>query len=484
MKSIPPTIKSLSSVFLILFLTPAIHSTAQEIQKPAEIKKDVDSTSLKASEQPKISAQPAPLKPTAPAASPVPITDRFRSALGMALILGGCYAFSTNRKAISKRVVLWGLGLQWLLAFLVLSDPRGASFLNWLGRKVEKVLACSEAGASFVFGEKAINPGGPIGFVFAFRVLPTVIFMSAMFAVMYHLGVMQFVVSRIAWVMKRLMGISGAESLNVAASLFLGQTEAPLTIRPFLPKLTQSELLTVMASGMAHVSGGMMGAYFAYGIEPQHILTAVIMTAPGTILISKLLIPETGEPETLGFINVDDSTPDTNLLDAASRGTREGLGLSLNIAAMLISFISLITFTNLLLGQAGILLNDLTGSNVTVSLQSILGFVLSPVAWLLGVPWSESSQIGSLLGTRTILNELIAYQGLGELKGTLHPRSFAIASFALCGFANLGSIGIQLGGIGALAPERRSDLAKMGLKAMIAGTLANYLSACIVGIIM
>jgi CNT family concentrative nucleoside transporter len=484
MKSIPPTIKSMLSVFLFFFLSPVIHSTAQEIQKPAEIKKEVESKSPKVSEQPKSSVQPAPLKPPAPAALPVPITDRIRSALGMVLILGGCYAFSTNRKAISKRVVLWGLGLQWLLAFLVLSDPRGASFLNWLGRKVEKILACSEEGAAFVFGKEAINPGGAIGFVFAFRVLPTVIFMSAMFAVMYHLGVMQFVVSRIAWVMKRLMGISGAESLNVAASLFLGQTEAPLTIRPFLPKLTQSELLTVMASGMAHVSGGMMGAYFAYGIEPQHILTAVIMTAPGTILISKLLIPETGEPETLGFINVDDSTPDTNLLDAASRGTREGLGLSLNIAAMLISFISLITFTNLLLGQAGILLNDLTGSNVTVSLQSILGFVLSPVAWLLGVPWSESSQIGSLLGTRTILNELIAYQGLGELKGTLQPRSFAIASFALCGFANLGSIGIQLGGIGALAPERRSDLAKMGLKAMIAGTLANYLSACIVGIIM
>ena len=297
------------------------HSTAQEIQKPAEIKKEVDSTSIKVSEQPKNSVQPAPLKPTAPAASPVPITDRLRSALGMGLILGGCYAFSTNRKAISKRVVLWGLGLQWLLAFLVLSDPRGASFLNWLGRKVEKVLACSEAGASFVFGEKAINPGGPIGFVFAFRVLPTVIFMSAMFAVMYHLGVMQFVVSRIAWVMKRLMGISGAESLNVAASLFLGQTEAPLTIRPFLPKLTQSELLTVMASGMAHVSGGMMGAYFAYGIEPQHILTAVIMTAPGTILIAKMLVPETEKPLTAGKVNINMAEFEergSNVLDAAT----------------------------------------------------------------------------------------------------------------------------------------------------------------------
>jgi len=235
---------------------------------------------------------------------------------------------------------------------------------------------------------------------------------------------------------------------------------------------------------MAHVSGGMMGAYFAYGIEPQHILTAVIMTAPGTILISKLLIPETESPETLGFIHADESTPDSNLLDAASRGTREGLGLSLNIGAMLISFLSLITLTNLLLGEVGYYVNELAGSNVTLSLQSILGVLLSPMAWLLGVPWAECTQVGSLLGTRSILNELIAYEGLGKMKDVIHPRSFAIASFALCGFANLGSIGIQLGGIGALAPERRTDLAKMGLKAMVAGTLANYLSACIVGMMV
>ncbi len=484
MKPTKPTMSLFASLALILFLSPWTITTlaAQEPVKSSEIKKETEITSLPPAQ--KILSEKPPVLDQSLAMQEVPLSARIRSAIGLILILGGCYAFSSNRKAISRRVVLWGLGLQWLLAFLVLSDPRGASLLNWLGRKVESILACSEAGASFVFGEKAINPAGPIGFVFAFRVLPTVIFMSALFAVMYHLGVMQFVVSRIAWVMKRLMGISGAESLNVAASLFLGQTEAPLTIRPFLPKLTQSELLTVMASGMAHVSGGMMGAYFAYGIEPQHILTAVIMTAPGTILIAKLLIPETDEPETLGLIQADNSTPDTNLLDAASRGTREGLGLSLNIAAMLISFISLITFTNLILGQLGLLLNDLTGTSATLSLQSILGFVLSPVAWLMGIPWSESSQIGGLLGTRTILNELIAYQGLGAMKATIHPRSFAIASFALCGFANLGSIGIQLGGIGALAPERRGDLAKMGLKAMVAGTLANYLSACIVGIIM
>lgn len=466
----------LFALFMALCTGTVAHAMPQEPAKaaPAEVKK------VPAASGPAVAKNTTLPKP----APPVATFDRVRSALGMLLILGGCVAFSTNRQAISRKVVLWGLGLQWLFAFLVLSDPRGASFLNWLGRRVEKVLACSEAGAAFVFGEKAVNAGGPIGFVFAFRVLPTVIFMSALFAVLYKLGVMQFVVARIAWVMKRLMGISGAESLNVAASLFLGQTEAPLTIRPFLPKLTQSELLTVMASGMAHVSGGMMGAYFAYGIEPQHILTAVIMTAPGTILISKLLIPETESPETLGFIHADDSTPDSNLLDAASRGTREGLGLSLNIGAMLISFLSLITLTNLLLGEVGYYVNELAGTSVTLSLQSILGVILSPMAWLLGVPWAECTQVGGLLGTRSILNELIAYEGLGKVKDVIHPRSFAITSFALCGFANLGSIGIQLGGIGALAPERRTDLAKMGLKAMVAGTLANYLSACIVGMMV
>lgn len=462
---------------ILLVAAPATANSQEEAKPAAAGRADSDQ---KRSERTAATASASVPHPK----TAVALSDRARSAAGMLMILGGCVLFSTNRQAISRKVVLWGLGLQWLFAFLVLMDPRGAAFLNWLGRRVEKVLACSEAGAAFVFGEKAVSPGGPIGFVFAFRVLPTVIFMSALFAVLYKLGVMQIVVSRIAWVMKRLMGISGAESLNVAASLFLGQTEAPLAIRPFLPKLTQSELLTVMASGMAHVSGGMMGAYFAYGIEPQHILTAVIMTAPGTILISKLLIPETSEPETLGFIHADDSTPDTNLLDAASRGTREGLGLSLNIAAMLISFISLITLTNLILGEAGHYFNEMAGTHVTVSLQSILGAVLSPVAWMLGVPWAECTQVGSLLGTRTILNELIAYEGLGKLKEAIHPRSFAIASFALCGFANLGSIGIQLGGIGALAPERSHDLAKLGLKAMVAGTLANYLSACIVGMIM
>jgi CNT family concentrative nucleoside transporter len=337
---------------------------------------------------------------------------------------------------------------------------------------VEAVLGCALKGAEFVFGAKLANRAGPAGFVFAFRVLPTVVFVAALFAVLYHLGLMQRIVRGFAVVMAWLMGTSGAESLNVAASLFLGQTEAPLTIRPYLPRLTNSELLTVMTAGMAHVSGGIMAAYFDYGVEPRHILTAVIMTAPGAILLSKMLVPETGHPETLGHVREDDVRPDANVLDAAARGTRDGLQLALNIAAMLIAFLGLIALVNLGLGYLG------------TSLEALFGLALAPVAYLLGVPWSDCRAIGGLLGTRTVLNELIAFGQLGELRSQLAPRSFTIATFALCGFANFSSIGIQLGGIGALAPDRRSDLARLGFRALLAGTLANYLSACIAGILL
>jgi len=397
--------------------------------------------------------------------------ERFQSVLGIVAILGLTFALSSDRRAISRRVVFWGLLLQWAFALMVLRWEPGRQALELAGHGVERVLECALSGATMVFGERLTDRGGPAGFVFAFRVLPTVIFVAALFAVLYHLGVMQWVVRLLALVMEKLMGTSGAESLNVAASLFLGQTEAPLTIRPYLPRLTRSELLTVMTSGMAHVSGGVMGAYFEV-VEARHILTAVIMTAPGTILLSKMLIPETGEPETRGGARPDAEKPDANLLDAASRGTREGLQLALNIAAMLISFLGLIALVNLGLGYAG------------TSLQRIFGWALSPVAYLLGVPWRDCPAVGGLLGTRTVLNELIAYKHLGEIQASLDPRSFTIATFALCGFANFSSIGIQLGGIGALAPERRADLARLGFRALLAGTLANFLSACIAGILL
>jgi len=399
--------------------------------------------------------------------------DQNRGLLGIVLILGLAALLSENRRAISRRVVLWGLALQWGFAVLVLKVPAGRDVLTKAGEFVEGVLACAMSGSAMVFGPKLTDPGGPAGFVFAFRVLPTVIFVAALFAVLYHLGVMQWIVRGFAIVMAWLMGASGAESLNVAASLFLGQTEAPLTIRPYLPKLTRSELLTVMTSGMAHVSGGVMAAYFAYGVEPRHILTSVIMTAPGTILLAKMLIPETEVPETLGKVKMHNETPDANLLDAASRGTREGLQLALNIAAMLISFLGIIALINKGLSYTPV-----------GSLQTLLGYALAPVAYVLGVPWKDCLPVGGLLGTRTVLNELIAFGDLGALKGKITERSFTIATFALCGFANLSSIGIQLGGIGALAPERRSDLARLGFRALLAGTLANFLSACIAGVLL
>ncbi len=402
------------------------------------------------------------------------VADRLRGFFGMLVILGVAVFLSDNRRAISGRVVFWGLLLQWSFALLVLRVPAGVEILKHAGTAVESVLTCALEGAEFVFGKPLVDPKGPAAFVFGFRVLPTVIFVAALFAVLYHLGVMQWVVRGFAVVMAWLMGTSGAESLNVAASLFLGQTEAPLTIRPYLAKLTRSELLTVMTSGMAHVSGGVMAAYFAFGVEPRHILTAVIMTAPGAILLSKLLVPETERPETLGTVKAAEISADANVLDAAARGTRDGLHLALNIAAILISFLGLVALMNKGLGFFG------------TSLQGIVGWAMAPVAYLLGVPWEDCKAVGKLLGTRTVLNELIAFNDLGQLIKTnvLIDRSVVISSFALCGFANISSIGIQLGGIGALVPERRHDLARLGIRALLAGTLANYLSACIAGILL
>jgi concentrative nucleoside transporter, CNT family len=482
----------LAAWILVLALMPSAVRAQPEPDRPAnavpktsaaEAQPEAERPAIAAPAQEAVQAQPGPDRPAigAPAriTQSVDLFDRFRGVIGILAILAVAYAWSENRRAISLRVVLWGLGLQWAFAVLVLRVERGRDALRWAGHYVEKVLGCAVRGAAFLFGDKLVDPGGPVGFVFAFRVLPTVIFVAALFAVLYHLGVMQKVVQGFAFVMTRLMGASGAESLNVAASLFLGQTEAPLTIRPYLARLTKSELLTVMTSGMAHVSGGVMAAYFAFGVEPRHILTAVIMTAPGTILLAKILIPETEEPETRGAIAPDTMKPDANVLDAASRGTRDGLQLALNIAAMLISFIALITLIN-----KGLSLGGRQVGLPWLSLESLLGLALSPVAYLLGVPWGDCPKVGGLLGTRTVLNELIAFGELGKLRPELQERSFAIATYALCGFANFSSIGIQLGGIGALAPERRTDLARLGFKALVAGTLANYLSACIAGILL
>src|SRR6266478_1834223 len=408
---------------------------------------------------------------------------RFTGILGLLTMLALAYAFSTNRRAIRLKTVAWGLGLQFVFAVFVLKIDAGRAAFQWAGDKVTKLLGYAYAGSHFVFGDLA-NPGSSLGY-FAFGVLPTVIFIAAFFAVLYHFGIMQFIIRIAAVIMTRVMGASGAESLNVAASIFMGQTEAPLTIRPFLPDLTRSELMTVMTSGMAHVSGGIMAAYIAFGIEPKHLLSAVIMTAPGTILMTKMLVPETEVPKTAGRVVMSKKETDEekkeNLLGAIARGTTDGLGLALNIAAMLIAFLALIALAN---GVLGGIHNRLEIMWFPSSLQQIFGVLFAPVAWVIGIPWRDCPAIGNLLGTRMVLNELVAFSMLGPQRAVLDPRSFTIATFALCGFANLSSIGIQLGGIGALAPNKRGELARLGIRAMLAGTMANLMSASIAGMLL
>jgi CNT family concentrative nucleoside transporter len=411
---------------------------------------------------------------------------RFTGILGLLTMLGLAYAFSTNRRAIRPKTVAWGLGLQIVFAIFVLKVDAGRRLFQAAGNAVNHLLAYSFEGSKFVFGELG-KQGSSLGFYFAFQVLPTIIFIAAFFAVLYHFGVMQFIIKQVAKVMTRFMGASGAESLNVAASIFMGQTEAPLTIRPFLADLTQSELMTVMTSGMAHVSGGIMAAYIAFGIDPKHLLSAVIMTAPGTLLMAKMLVPETEQPKTAGRVVMSEeemaAEKSENLLGAVARGTTDGLHLSLNIAAMLISFLALIALAN---GMLGGIHNGLTHIGIgwfPSSMERIFGTLFAPIAWLIGIPWHDCPIIGNLLGTRMVLNELVAFSLLGPQRGMLDPRSFTIATFALCGFANLSSIGIQIGGIGALAPNRRGDLARLGLRAMLAGTMANLMSASIAGML-
>jgi CNT family concentrative nucleoside transporter len=419
--------------------------------------------------------------------------------LGILAVLLAAWLGSTNRRHIRWRTVAWGLGLQVTFAFLVLRFDYGQRAMTWAGGVVNTMLSATFAGTRVLFGQLGLPNSGAFGTllppnsgsIFAFQVLPTIIFISAFFAVLYHIGVMQIIIRGMAWVMLKTMRISGAESMNVAASIFMGQTEAPLTIRPFLSKATRSELMVIMTSGMAHVSGGIMAMYISQGVEARHLLSAVIMTSPGTILIAKMLVPETEVPATEGKVVIpkDELHADENLIGAIARGTIDGGKLAMNVAIMLISFLALVALLDSILGwvHGGV-------PWVPGSLGQILGYVFAPVAWLIGVfapvawligvPWHDCMAIGNLLGTRMALNEVIAYISLGAQRATLMPRSFTIATFALCGFANLGSIGMQIGGIGALVPERRNDLAKLGVRAMLAGTMANLISASIAGMFL
>jgi len=466
---------------------------------------------------------------------------RLMGLLGIAVFMALAVAMSRNRKAIHWKTVAWGLGLQWIFAVVVLkgelisqglskivpwpgfwvrAGQPDAQFyglgwvilvlmflplvlkrfayrnptLNWsifgvtifavlwgnlLGKTfnqvriaVEHLMAYAHDGAAFVFGNLA-NPEGSLGLVFAFVVLPTIIFVASIFAVLYYLGVMQWIVGACARAMGRILKVSGAESVSVAASIVMGQTEAPLTIRPFLARFTMSELMVIMTAGMAHVSGSIMVAYVQIAkVDIVHLLTAVIMTAPGAIMLAKIMEPETGTPETQGEVKVDLPNHDANVLDAAARGAGEGGQLAFNVAVMLVAFIALVALVNGLMKAI----------HPGFTMEAVLGLVFKPFAFLMGVPWSEAGQIGSLLGKRMVINEFVAFIELGKL-AALSPKAKLIATFALCGFANFSSIAIQIGGIGALIPERRGDLARLGLRAMVAGTLANFLSACIAGVL-
>lgn len=398
--------------------------------------------------------------------------------LGIAAILAAAYALSTSRSAIRWRLVAWGLALQVGLALLVLKTPVGRAF-EVIGQGFNQAVKYAEEGSSFVFGELG-STDGMLGVTIAFQVLPLIIFIASLFSVLYALGVMQLAVRGMAAVMQKTLGVSGAESLNVAANVFMGMNEAPLTIRPFLAKLTRSELMIVMTGGMATVSGALMVAYAQISQVPvEHLLTAVIMTAPAAIFIGKIIVPETETPETLGVVPKQQPDPEdpesgvARVLFAASKGAAEGVNLALMVGAMLVAFVGLVALANGILGAV----------HEGWSLQRGLGLVFAPVAFLLGVPWADAPAVGNLLGLRMVLNEFIAYVELVKQQGTLDPRSYLIASYALCGFANLGSIGVEIGGIGSLMPERRTEMAELGIRAMLAATLANFLTAALAGLL-
>lgn len=391
--------------------------------------------------------------------------------LGMAVILIAAVLLSKNRKAIPWRTVGIGLGLQLLMALFVLRTALGYKLMYWVSNAFVAILNCSFKGSEFVFGDLGKNHSS-FGFVFGFQALPMIIFVASLMSILYYLRIIPTLVLWTGKAMMKLLGTSGAESLEVAASILMGQTEAPLVIRPYLAELTESELMTIMTAGMAHIAGSVFGAYVLFGAEARHLLTAVVMTAPGTVVIAKILVPETGKPKTSGDVKLTEEGMPINLLDAASRGVFDGLHLALNVAAMLIAFVALIELINLGLGM------------VHTNFQALLGYPLAPVAWLLGVPWKDATTVGNLMGTKIVVNEFVAFSMLSPLKGHIAERSFTIATFALCGFANFSSIGIQIGGIGALAPSRKQDLARLGFRALIAGTLANYMAAAIAGLLL
>ena len=425
--------------------------------------------------------------------------------MGLVVLLGIAFLFSNNKKQVNWRLVATGIGLQLLFAVFVILTPWGSQVFDVIGQFFVKIIGFTNEGASFVFGVLADqNKFGMafddglglegIGFLFAFQVLPTIIFFASFMSVLYHLGIMQKIVQGMAWVMAKTMGVSGSESISVAANVFIGQTEAPLVVRPYVSGMTQSELLTLMVGGMATIAGGVLAAYVGLlgGGDPaqqiiyaKHLLSASVMAAPATIVIAKILVPETKKSQTMGKVKVEIKKTASNVIDAAATGAADGLKLALNVAGMLLAFIALIAMINWVL--SGILTDilGLTINNEPISLEIILGYVLSPIAYIIGVPWTDAVTVGSLIGQKIVLNEFIAYLNLSMLipTGVLSEKAILISTYALCGFANFSSIAIQLGGIGGIAPDRRGDLAKFGLRAVLGGSLATFMTATIAGVL-
>ena len=432
------------------------------------------------------------------------LLDRLRSVVGLLVLLGIAWSMSTDRSRIPWRVVGWGLSLQLAFAVLILKTPIGAGAFDAAGAVVTGLLAYTQEGASFVFGNLGSNtvPVGVIGeggfeaapgqvaetgAAFAFFVLPTIIFFSSLMTVLYHLGIMQWVVRGFAIIMQRSMGTSGAETLSAAGNIFVGQTEAPLLVKPFIERMTESELMAVMTGGFATVAGGVLAAYIGMLVVyfpdvAGHMIAASVMSAPAALVVAKLMHPESGEPETSGSVEISVERTDVNAIDAAARGASEGLDLALNVGAMMLAFVALIYLCNGVLGWIG----GVVGFEA-LSLEWILGTILAPLAWLMGVPWVDAFEVGALMGVKTILNEFIAYLQLAGALGQgtdLDPRSIIIATYALSGFANFSSIAVQIAGIGGIAPSRRADLSRLGLRAMIGGSIAAFMTATMAGMLL
>ena len=413
--------------------------------------------------------------------------DRFTGFIGLAVILAVALALSKNRRAIRWRTVGWALALQMAFGVVVLYWEPGKRALEKFSNGVSRAIAFADQGSGFLFGWLAgpmdalgEKTGMPLrGFVFAFKVLPIIIFICAFFSILYYFGLIQIVVRGMAWVMQKTMKVSGAEALCVAANVFIGQTEAPVLIAPYIATMTTSELLTMMTGGMAHVSGAVMLAYVTMGAPLKYLITASVMAAPGTFLIAKILWPETDTPATMGTVKMKVEKTATNFIDAAASGASQGMTLVLNISAMLIAFIALIAMLNGFLGWVGQLWGD-----SRFSLQTIFGWVMGPLAFILGAPREDAATVGNLIANKTVINEFFAFSMMKDVVGTLSEKGKLIATFALCGFANFSSIGIQIGGIGGLAPTRKSDLARLGFRALLAGSLVSFMTAAIAGILM